>query len=112
MKSLRNTVTLIGRAGQNPEIINFDNGGSMAKFSLATTDTWKNQKGEKMEDTQWHNLVVRNGLVKVVEKYIEKGQEMCIEGRLTTRKWEDKEGKAHYITEIQVNDLLMLGGKK
>jgi single-strand DNA-binding protein len=112
MKSLRNTVTLIGRVGQNPEIINFDNGGSIAKFSLATTDSWKNKKGEKVEDTQWHNLVVNNGLVKVVEGYVEKGKEICVEGRIVTRKWEDKDGKAHYTTEIQVNDLLLLGGKK
>lgn len=112
MRNLRNSVSLIGRVGVEPKIVKFENGSSIANFTLATDESYKNKKGEKVEETQWHNLVVRNGLVKVVESYVKKGQELVIEGRLTTRSWEDKEGQKHYTTEILVNDLLMLGGKK
>lgn len=112
MKNLRNSVRLIGHVGQNPEIVKFEKGGQIAKFSLATDESYKNKDGEKVEETQWHNLVVSNGLSKVVEQYVKKGQELCIEGRLSTRSWEDKDGKKHYFTEILVNDFLMLGAKK
>ncbi len=112
MKNLRNSVRLIGRVGQNPEIVKFENGGKIAKFSLATDESYKDKEGKKVDHTEWHNLVVRNGLVKVVEEYVNKGQELCVEGSLSTRVWEDKEGKKHYFTEIIVDELLMLGGKK
>jgi single-strand DNA-binding protein len=112
MKNLRNSVRLIGRVGQNPEIVKFENGGQIAKFSLATDESYKDKDGKKVEQTEWHNLVVRNGLTKVVEQYVTKGQELCIEGSLSTRSWEDKEGKKHYATEIIVEDMLMLGAKK
>lgn len=112
MRNLRNSATLIGRVGLEPKIVNFDNGNRIATFSLATDDSYKNKEGEKVENTQWHNIVVRNGLVKVVEGYVKKGQEICVEGKITTRTWDDKEGKKHYTTEIMVNDLLLLGSKK
>jgi single-strand DNA-binding protein len=108
MNTLRNKVQLIGRLGQDPEIINFENGNKMAKFSLATDDSYKDKKGEKVERTYWHNIIVNGGLVKVVEEYVTKGKEIAIEGKLTNRTWEDKEGKKHYFTEVVVNELLML----
>lgn len=109
MKSLRNSVQLIGRIGKDPEVKTFGD-KKKATFSLATTDTYKNQKGEKVEDTQWHQIVIWGSLVSVAEKYLKKGQEICVEGKLVHRAYE-AEGQKKYITEINVNDLLMLGGK-
>jgi len=108
MNALRNRVQLIGRLGQEPEIITFKDGNKMAKFSLATDDSYKDKDGKKVERTYWHNVVVNGGLVKVVEGYVTKGQEIAVEGKLTNRTWEDKDGKKHYMTEIQCNELLML----
>ena len=109
MNALRNKVQLIGRLGQDPEIINFEDGNKMAKFSLATDDSYKDKKGLKVERAYWHNIVVKGGLVKVVENYVTKGQEIAIEGKLTNRSWEDKDGNKRYMTEIICNELLMLG---
>ncbi|OBX24418.1 MULTISPECIES: single-stranded DNA-binding protein [Bizionia] len=109
MNTLRNKVQLIGRLGQDPEIISFEDGNKMAKFSLATDDSYKDKNGEKVERTYWHNVIVKNGLVKVVEEYVTKGQEIAIEGKLTNRSWDDKDGKKHYITEVLCNELLMFG---
>ncbi len=108
MNSLRNKVQLIGRLGQDPEIITFDDGGKIARFNLATDDSYKDKEGNKVERTYWHPVVVKNGLVKVVENYVTKGKEIAIEGKLTSRSWDDKEGKKHYVTEVIVNELLML----
>jgi single-strand DNA-binding protein len=109
MNTLRNRVQLIGRLGQDPEIINFQDGNKMAKFSLATDDSYKDKEGNKVERAYWHNIVVRGGLVKVVEEYITKGKEIAIEGKLTNRSWDDKDGTKRYTTEIICNELLMLG---
>ena len=111
MTSLRNSVQLIGRLGKDPEVRTFDNDRKLATFSIATTDTYKNQKGEKVEDTQWHNIVIWGKLAEVVEKYLKKGNEVAVEGKLIHRMYETKEGDKRYITEVNVNDLLMLGGK-
>lgn len=111
MNALKNKVQLIGRLGQDPEIITFNDGNKMAKFSLATDESYKDKNGDKVERTFWHNIVVKNGLTKVVEQYIKKGQEIALEGKLTYRNWEDKEGIKRYTTEIVCNELLMLGGK-
>ena len=110
MKSLRNSVHLIGRLGKDPEVKTFG-GKKKASFSIATTDSYKNAKGEKVEDTQWHNIVIWGTLVSVVEKYLKKGDEVCIEGKLVHRDYESG-GTKKYITEINGNDLLLLGGKK
>ncbi|HUH50708.1 MAG TPA: single-stranded DNA-binding protein [Flavobacterium sp.] len=109
MNALRNKVQLIGRLGQDPEIINFADGNKMAKFSLATDESYKDKSGNKVERTEWHNIVVKGGLVKVVETYVTKGKEIAIEGRLSSRSYDDKEGNKRYITEITCNELLMLG---
>jgi len=107
MNSLRNKVQLIGRLGQDPEIITFEDGGKMAKFSLATDESYKDKNGQKVERTFWHSIVIKNGLVNVVENYVTKGQEIAIEGRLTNRSWDDKDGNKRYSTEVVVNELLM-----
>src|SRR3989337_3879129 len=110
MKSLRNSVQLIGRLGKDPEVKNF-NDKKKAAFSLATSETYKNQKGEKIEDTQWHNIVIWGKLAGIAEKYLKKGNEVAIEGKLIHRPYETN-GEKRFITEINVNDLLMLGTKK
>ena len=109
MNALRNKVQLIGRLGQDPEVLTFDDGGKIAKFSMATDDSYKDKQGQKIERTQWHNIVVRGGLVNIVENYVAKGQEIAVEGKLTNRSWEDKDGNKKYITEIMVGELLLLG---
>ncbi len=109
MNALRNKVQLIGRLGQEPEITTFPDGNKIAKFSMATDDSYKDKNGQKVERAYWHNIVVRGGLVNVVESYVQKGQEIAIEGKITNRSWEDKSGNKRYITEILCNELLMLG---
>lgn len=108
MNALRNKVLLIGRLGQDPEITTFPDGNKSAKFSLATDDSYKDPKGEKVERTYWHNIVVRGGLVNIVESYVQKGQEIAIEGKLTHRNWEDKNGEKRYMTEVLCHELLLL----
>ena len=112
MSTLRNKVQLIGNIGNTPEIITLDNGKKLAKFSLATNETYKNAAGEKVTNTEWHNIVAWNSTAEIIEKYLEKGREVAIEGKLTTRNYEDKDGTKRYITEIIVNELLMLGHKQ
>jgi single-strand DNA-binding protein len=111
MNALKNKVQLIGNLGNDPEIINLESGKTLAKFSVATNESYKNAQGEKVTDTQWHNVVAWGKTADIIEKYLTKGKEVAIEGKLTTRSWEDKEGNKRYTTEVVCNDLLMLGGK-
>lgn len=111
MNTLKNKVQLIGNLGQDPEIINLESGKTLAKFSIATNDSYKNAQGEKITDTQWHNIVAWGKTAQIIEKYITKGKEVAIEGKLTTRSWEDKDGIKRYITEVVCSELLMLGNK-
>ena len=111
MNSLRNSVRLIGNLGAAPEVKNLDKGNKVAKLVLATNETRTNEKGEKIQDTQWHNLVVWGKTAEIAEKYLNKGSEIAIEGKLTNRSYNDKEGVKRYITEIVVNDFLMLDKK-
>ena len=108
--SLRNKVTLIGRTGKDVEIVKFEN-GKIAKVSLATSDHYTNALGEKVEETQWHNLVANGKLADIMEKYVEKGKEIAVEGKIIYRNWDDNEGVKHYITEIRVEELVLLGSK-
>ena len=110
MKNLRNSVQLIGNIGKDPEVKSFEN-SKKASFSIATNETYKNQKGEKVKETQWHNVVVWGKLADIVEKYLRKGNEVAIEGKLVHRTYETSTGEKRYVTEINVNDLVMLGGK-
>lgn len=109
MKSLRNSVHLIGRLGKDPEVKVFDK-SKKASFSIATTDSYKNPKGEKVEDTQWHNVIIWGKLADVAGKFLKKGTEVCVEGKLVHRVY-DAKGEKKYITEINVNDMLMLSPK-
>ncbi|WP_234110047.1 MULTISPECIES: single-stranded DNA-binding protein [Chryseobacterium] len=108
--SLRNKVTLIGRTGKDVEMIKFDK-GQIAKVSLATTEYYTNGLGQKVEETQWHNLVFNGKLAEIMHKYVEKGKEIAVEGKLVTRNYEDKEGVKRYFTEIRVEELVMVGSK-
>jgi single-strand DNA-binding protein len=111
MNALRNKVQLIGNLGMNPEIKELEGGKKLAKMSLATNETYKNAKGEKVTETQWHNLIAWGKTVLLVEKYLSKGSEVAIEGKLINRNYTDKEGVKRYVTEIQVNELLLIGNR-
>lgn len=108
-----NKVILIGNLGKDPEVRHFENGGSLARFSLATSETYTNKEtNEKVTQTEWHTVVTRGGLAsKVVEPYLKKGNSVYIEGRLRTRSWEDKDGVTRYTTEVLCDNLEMLGKK-
>jgi single-strand DNA-binding protein len=112
MKTLRNHVQLIGFLGQNPEIIEFENGGKLAKCSLATNDYYKNAQGERVEETQWHQVVAWGTAAEIMEKFVKKGQEIAVSGKLTHRSYEASEGDIRYITEVKVSEVLLLSKKQ
>ncbi|MEG0760383.1 single-strand binding protein [Chryseobacterium piscicola] len=109
--SLRNRVTLIGYTGKEVEIVNFEN-GKIAKVSLATNDYYTNAKGEKVEETQWHNLVANGKIADIMEKYVQKGKEICVEGKIIYRSYDDKDGNKRFITEIRVDEVVLLGTRQ
>jgi single-strand DNA-binding protein len=109
MSTLRNKVQLIGNLGNKPEIITLESGKKLAKFSIATNETYKNAQGEKITNTEWHNLVAWGKTAEIAENYLEKGKEIAIEGKLTTRSYDDKDGNKRYTTEVVVHELLLLG---
>lgn len=110
--SLRNKVTLIGYTGKEVETITFENGNLKASVSLATNDYYTNAKGEKVQETEWHNLIAFGKTAEIMQKYVPKGKEIAIEGKLTYRSYEDKEGNKRHVTEIHVDELLLLGTKQ
>lgn len=112
MYALRNKVQLIGNLGNAPEIRNTESGKKLARFSIATNESYRNAKGEKITDTQWHNVIAWGKTAEIIEKYLDKGSEVMIEGRLVNGSYSDKEGNKKYFTEVEVNDVLMLGSKK
>jgi single-strand DNA-binding protein len=105
-----NRVILLGNLGRDPEVKTLDSGTKLARFPLATTETYKNRDGEKVSNTEWHNCVVWRGLAEVVEKYLKKGNQVYVEGKIRTRKYQDKDGNDRYISEIMVDNMTMLGG--
>jgi len=111
MYALRNRVQLIGNLGNAPEIRKTETGKKLVRFSVATNESYKNSNGDKVSETQWHNLVAWGKLADIAEKFLNKGTEVAIEGKLINRNYTDKEGIKKYITEIQVNELLLLGSK-
>ncbi|UJH90467.1 single-stranded DNA-binding protein [Antarcticibacterium sp. 1MA-6-2] len=111
MSTLRNKVQLIGHVGNIPEIVNLESGKKLAKFSIATNESYKNSKGEKITDTQWHNIVAWGKTAELIENYVPKGKEVGIEGKLTSRSYEDKDGQKRYVTEVICSELLLMGGK-
>lgn len=112
MNALRNRVQLIGNLGNDPEVKEFAKGKKVARFSIATSDSYKDKDGNWVKETQWHNLVAWNKTAEIVEKHLGKGLEVVVEGKLTTRNWEDKDGVKRYMTEVIVNELLLVGNKQ
>ncbi len=104
-----NKVILVGRLGKDPEVRYTSNGDAVADMSLATSESFRKKNGERTERTEWHNLVVWRKRAEFANKYLKKGQLLYAEGKLQTRKWEDKEGQNHYKTEVQVTQLVPLG---
>jgi single-strand DNA-binding protein len=111
MYALKNKVQLIGNVGNAPEIRNLENNQKLARFSLATNESYCNQNGEKVQETQWHNLVAYGKIAELCENYISKGSEVAIEGKLNHRDYTDSNGVKRYLTEIQVNEILILEKK-
>ena len=111
MYALRNKVQLIGHLGNQPEVHNTENGKKLARFSVATNEVYRNAKGEKITETQWHTLVAWGRVAEIAEKHLTKGTEVAIEGKLVHRSYEDKQGNKKYVTEVQVNEVLLLGVK-
>jgi len=111
MINLRNRVNLIGNLGTDPEVRHLDGGKTVANIRIATSDSYKNPDGEKVTNTQWHNLVAWGSTALFVEKYLKKGNEIAIEGKLVHRSYEDKEGNKRYVSEVMVNEILMLRSK-
>ena len=109
--SIRNKVILIGHTGKEVEITNFENGGMKASVSLATNDFYTNGAGEKVEETQWHNLVAFGKTADIMQKYVQKGKEIAVEGKLMYRSYDGNDGQKRYFTEIRVEEIVLLGYK-
>ena len=109
MSTLRNHVQLIGHVGQDPEIKSFEGNKKLANLSIATKENYKNEKGEKVEETQWHRITAGGKTAEIIEKYFAKGKEIAVEGKLRHRSYDDKNGDKKYVTEIVVSELLLLG---
>jgi single-strand DNA-binding protein len=112
MNTLRNSVRLVGNLGMDPEVKSFENNRKLAKITIATNEIYKNDKGEKVTDTQWHNLVMWGTQAKLAEDFLKKGDEIAIEGKLASRSYVDKDGNKRYVTEVVVNEFLKTGLKK
>ena len=109
MAGTLNKVMLIGNLGKDPVILHFDNGGSIVKFPLATSETYTNRDGQRVTNTEWHNIVISaKGLTDVAHKYLKKGHKVFLEGKIKTRKWQDQTGTDRYTTDVQVNQMTML----
>tara|TARA_B100001287_G_scaffold170931_1_gene143828 strand:- start:1395 stop:1820 length:426 start_codon:yes stop_codon:yes gene_type:complete len=107
-----NKVILVGNLGKDPEIRHLDSGVAVANFSLATTESYTNKQGERVNQTEWHNVVLWRGLADIAEKYLKKGNSVYIEGKIVTRKWEDKDSNMRYSTDIVADKMTMLGSKQ
>jgi single-strand DNA-binding protein len=105
---MKNRVKLIGNVGNNPEIKTLENGKKFAHLTVVTNDHYKNERGEKVEQTEWHRITAWGKVAEIIEKYVVKGKEIAIEGKLTHRSYEDKNGEKKFITEVIVNDILLL----
>ncbi|MGZ8549304.1 MAG: single-stranded DNA-binding protein [Chitinophagaceae bacterium] len=111
MYALKNKVQLIGHLGGKPEVKEMESGKKLATFSIATNESYRNAKGEKVTETQWHRVVAWGKVAEIAEKYLDKGKEVALEGKLVNRSYSDKDDNKKYITEVQVSELLMLGVK-
>lgn len=106
-----NKVILVGNLGKDPEVRHLENGRAVANFSLATSETYKNKQGERVTNTEWHNVVLWSPIAEIAEKFLKKGNQVYIEGKLTTRSWDDQDGNKRYTTEVVGNNLTLLGTK-
>lgn len=111
MNTLKNKVQLIGNIGQEPIITNLESGKKVARFSLATNENYKNSKGEKQTNTSWHNIVAWGKTAEIIEKFTNKGKEIAVVGKLKTRSYETEDNSIRTITEVEVNEILLLGAK-
>ncbi len=111
MSTLKNHVQLIGNVGQEPTITNLENGKKVARFSIATNEFYKNKNGEKEQNIEWHTVVAWGKTAEIVENYVVKGKEVGVSGKLKSRSYEDKDGVKRYVTEIEANEILLLGSK-
>ena len=111
MNSLRNRVQLIGHLGINPKVKIMESGSKLAKFTLATNETYTNSKGERVTETEWHQVVAWNKTADLIESYLQKGKEVAIEGKLVTRSWDDGTGNKKYATEVVCSEVVFLGGR-
>lgn len=111
MSTLRNRVQLIGNVGNDPEVKTFDGGKKVANLTIATNESYRNDKGEKVEQTEWHRVVAWGKTAEIIEKYVMKGKEIAIDGKLTHRSYDDKNGEKRYISEVVVNEITLLGNK-
>lgn len=108
-----NKVILVGNLGADPELRAFPDGRSVCNLRVATTDSWKDKhSGERRESTEWHQVVLYRGLAEIAGKYLRKGSQIYVEGRIRTRKWQDKNGADRYSTEIEATDMTMMGSKQ
>ncbi len=112
ISSIKNSVQLLGHLGKDVELTEFDSGSTKVKFSIATSDYYKNSKGEKVQETQWHNIVAWGKLGENMQKYLAKGSEVLVKGKLTSRTYNDKEGNTRSITEVVASDFLLFDKKK
>ncbi|QKX07713.1 single-stranded DNA-binding protein (plasmid) [Aquimarina sp. TRL1] len=108
MNTLKNKVQLIGNLGNDPEVKDLEGGKKVANFSIATNDYYYNKQGDKITDTQWHNVVAWGKTAEIIEKYANKGEKVAIEGKLTTRSYDDKEGNKRYVTEVVCHEILLM----
>lgn len=111
MNTIRNQVQLIGNVGQDPTVTALESGKKVARLSLATNEHFKNAKGEKQTETQWHQVVAWGKLAEIIESYVRKGQEVAVEGKLIHRHYDTQEGLRKYVTEVEAREILLLGSK-
>ncbi len=111
MSTLRNRVQLIGRVGNDPEVKSFDGGKKVANLNIATNDFYKNEKGERVEQTEWHRVVAWGKTAEIIEQFVTKGKEIAVDGKLTHRSYDDKDGTKRFITEVVVNEIQLIGNK-
>ncbi|BDU24023.1 MULTISPECIES: single-stranded DNA-binding protein [unclassified Flavobacterium] len=108
MNAMKNRVQLIGNVGNNPEIKTLESGKKLAHLTIATNDVYRNEKGDKVEQTEWHRVTAWGKTAEIIEKFVVKGKEVAIDGKLTHRSYDDKNGEKRYITEVVVNEILLL----
>lgn len=112
MNTIRNSITLIGNLGQDPEMKRLDNGNVLTTISLATNDVYRNNKGDKITDTQWHNCIAWGKTAEVMQNLLKKGKEVAVRGKLIYRNWEDKNGIKRYTPQVVINEFVLVGQKQ